>query len=219
MKKVVLVLSALALFGILISCKQEPKLEKAKTTEPETSTVEVKIQELEPDNSFYRAEVAYIDQDFGKSSREILDGVAYIKKLLPFAKGEQKKELQKSIKQLTEFAANVRADKVDGYEDFGYFFSQTGKALSAHHLILSETIAGTGTNDKEAAENLLKSIHFLRMAYAKSFEGISKEEQQNLQEYKEFAKKIIRKEEVNDVKKTFDNAFKNISGQILILGN
>lgn len=185
---------------------------------PESSTVEVKAKALEPDDSFYRAEVAYIDHDFEKSSMEILHGVGFMEKLLPFAHGDQKKELEKSVSELTEFASYVKADKIDGYKDFEYFFSRAVRALSSHHLHVFETIAGEGNNNKEAARNLLKAIYYLRYSYVKSPQGLTREEQESLQKYKEFAKKIIRDEDVKDVRKVFDDAFKNINGQILIMG-
>ncbi len=219
MKKTVLTLSALILFGMLYSCKQKPKADKVTT--PEETKVEIKVKSIEPDDSFYRAEVAYIDQDYEQSATEILNGVDYMKKLLPFSRPDQKKELQKSIDELTDFAEDVRADKVNGYSDFEYFFARAGKAMCAHHIFLSETIAGKGNNNKEAARNLLKAIHYLRTAYAKSETGLTKDEQATLNKYKEFAKRILRNDDMKDVKdlkKVFKDAFENINSQLLLMG-
>lgn len=221
MKKTVLTLAVFILFGMLYSCKQQPKAEKEQKTTPEVSKVEIKVKALEPDDSFYRAEVAFIDQEYEKSATEILNGVDFMKKSLPFAKPDQKKELQRSIDELTDFAENVRADKVDGYSDFEYFFARAGKALSSHHIYLSETIAGEGNNNIDAAKNLLKAIHYLRSAYAKSETGLSKDEQTSLEYYKKFAKRIIRKDDmkdIKDVKKVFKDAFTNINSQLLLMG-
>jgi len=221
MKKTVLTLSALVLFGMLYSCKQQPKTDKEAKSPPETSEVEVKVKALEPDDSFYRAEVSYIDKDFEQSATEILNGVSFMKKLLPFSKPDQKKKLQKSIDELTDFARDVKADRVNGYQDFEYFFARAGKALCAHHIYLSETIAGEGNNNKEAARNLLKAIHYLRSSYAKSETGLSAGEQATLEKYKKFAKRIIRKDDmkdIKDVKKVFKDAFTNINSQLLLMG-
>ena len=221
MKRTALVLSAFILLGMFYSCKQQSKSDKIKSTTPEVSKVEIKLKGVEPDDSFYKAEVSYIDRDFEQSATEILNGVDYMKKLLPFAKPDQKKVLQRSIDELTDFAEDVRADKVNGYKDFEYFFARAGKALCAHHLFLSETIAGEGNNNKEAARNLLKAIHYLRSANAKSETGLTKDEQNTLDNYKKFAERIIKNDDmkdIKDIKKVFKEAFKNINSRLLIMG-
>jgi len=221
MKKTVLTLSALVLFGMLYSCRQQPKTEKEIKPVTEPVKEEITVKGLEPDDSFYRAEVAYIDQEYEQSAADILNGVEFMKKLLPFSKPDQKSELQHSIDELTDFARDVKADKVSGYQDFEYFFARAGKALCAHHIYVSESIAGEGNNDIEAAKNLLKAIHYLRSAYVKSETGLTKDEQASLEYYKKFAKRIIRKDDmkdIKDVKKVFKDAFTNINSQLLLMG-
>ncbi len=221
MKKTVLTLSVLVLFGMLYSCRQQPKTENEIKSVTEPVKEEITVKDLEPDDSFYRAEVAYIDQEYEQSASDILNGVEFMKKLLPFSKPTQKNELQHSIDELTDFARDVKADKVSGYQDFEYFFARAGKALCSHHIYVSETIAGEGNNDTEAAKNLLKAIHYLRSAYARSETGLTKDEQASLEYYKKIAKRIVRKDDmkdIKDVKKVFKDAFTNINSQLLLMG-
>ncbi len=221
MKKTVLTLSVLVLFGMLYSCRQQPKTENEIKSVTEPVKEEITVKDLEPDDSFYRAEVAYIDQEYEQSASDILNGVEFMKKLLPFSKPNQKNELQHSIDELTDFARDVKADKVSGYQDFEYFFARAGKALCSHHIYVSETIAGEGNNDTEAAKNLLKAIHYLRSAYARSETGLTKDEQASLEYYKKIAKRIVRKDDmkdIKDVKKVFKDAFTNINSQLLLMG-
>ncbi len=221
MKKTVLTLSVLVLFGMLYSCRQQPKTENEIKSVTEPVKEEITVKDLEPDDSFYRAEVAYIDQEYEQSASDILNGVEFMKKLLPFSKPNQKNELQHSIDELTDFARDVKADKVSGYQDFEYFFARAGKALCSHHIYVSETIAGEGNNDTEAAKNLLKAIHYLRSAYARSETGLTKDEQASLEYYKKIAKRIVRKDDmkdIKDVKKVFKDAFTNINSQLFLMG-
>lgn len=214
MKKTGLVLMVIVLSGFLSSC-QQPKTDNGKKKDYE---VEVKIKELEPDDSFYKAEKAYIDQDFMTSATEIMNGVHYMKQLLPFAPPGQEKELQRSIEELTDFAEDVRGDRINGFKDFEFFFARAGRALSEHHLNISEIIAGQGNDYKEAARELIKAIHFLRYSYVKSGQELPKNEQAQLRNYKKFAKNVIEDQRVDNIKKAFNNAFKNVSGQIIQLG-
>ncbi len=199
--------------GFLYSCKQ-PQTENGSKKDYK---VEVKVNELEPDDSFYKAEKAYIDQDFITSATEITNGVHYMQELLPYAAADQKKQLELSIDELSDFAEQVRRDRINGYSDFQFFFARAGKALNAHFLNISETIAGEGSDYKKAARHLIKAIHFLRYSYTNSGQELSKDEQAQLEIYKEFAKNIIKDQKVDHMKKVFGDAFKNVNDQILML--
>ncbi len=212
MKKVGLILMISFLLGIMYSCKQ-PETKKAPIEE--NYKVEVKVNDLEPDDSFYKAEKAYIDQDFLTSAKEIMNGVHFMQELLPSDAPDQKKELQNSIDELTDFAEQVKGDRINGFSDFQYFFARAGKALGDHHLNMTATIAGEGKNYKEAARHLIKSIHFLRYYYANSGMQLTKEEQAQLSNYKEFAEKIIKDQKVENIDKTFAEASKNLNTQFI----
>jgi hypothetical protein len=136
---------------LLWDCQSKDQKDQAQ------GVVQISTTELEPDDHFQNALVAFANKQYKESSSEIGLAIKSMEVIMANADETRKQSIRRSIDELQELRSNVVVDKVDGVLELNYLFARAGSALAGLHMNISKK-EHFDLHGKKAGEELEKAL-------------------------------------------------------------